>query len=186
MLCVARGVMLVAHVRELYRSDLCAPDFVGVPPRPSRMLHLFGVVRPFWNGTASDSHTNSTVGRQLHRDTASIGARFHYSDRMRYETNGPREPKTNPLAFVLDHEDNGLWLLQCCVDSSVIAWRHFPCSSAPLATNGPNGLGRRAGLESHNDHVQQYAGAAHADRSVGIGRERNVDSGGQSGHIGEG
>ena len=38
-----------------------------------------------------------------------------------------------------------------------------------------NGLGRRAGLESDNDHVQQHAGAAHTDRSVGIGRKRNVD-----------
>ena len=37
-----------------------------------------------------------------------------------------------------------------------------------------NGLGRRADLESDNDHVRQYAGAAHADRSIGIGRERNL------------
>lgn len=46
--------------------------------------------------------------------------------------------------------------------------------------------GRRAGLESDNDHVEQHPGAAHADRSVDIGRERNVDSVGQSGHVGKG
>lgn len=49
-----------------------------------------------------------------------------------------------------------------------------------------NVLGRRTGLESDDNYVQQHAGAAHVDRSVGIGRERNVDSGGQSRHIKEG
>ena len=49
-----------------------------------------------------------------------------------------------------------------------------------------NVLGRGAGLESDHDHVQQHAGTAHVDHSGGIGRERNDDRGGKSGHIGKG
>lgn len=49
-----------------------------------------------------------------------------------------------------------------------------------------NGLGRRAFLKGNNDHVQQQAGTAHADRSVGVGRERNIDNGGKWGHIDRG
>lgn len=44
-----------------------------------------------------------------------------------------------------------------------------------------NFLSRGAGVKRDDDPVQIHASAAQADRSVGIGRERDVDSGGQFG-----
>ena len=65
-------------------------------------------------------------------------------------------------------------------DDEIHVWQ---CHAGKLLRNV---LGRRARLESDDDHIQQHAGIAHADRSVRIGRERNDNRGGKFEHTGKG